>query len=103
MKPNPKSMFVKILETDSLTDIALLKSTLDAEGARYFLQGENMKFIRPIEPAILMVAKEDEKKAVELLRPLNLSFSWIVFEKKHRNLGNIQATTHRRDKETDHA
>jgi hypothetical protein len=71
--------FVKILETDSLTDIALIKSALDCEGVRYFVQGENMKFIRPVDPAVLMVAEEDVQRAVKLLRPLKLSYSGLIF------------------------
>jgi hypothetical protein len=71
--------FVKILETDSLTDIALIKSALDSEGVRYFVQGENMKFIRPVDPAVLMVAEEDVQRAVKLLRPLKLSYSGLIF------------------------
>jgi hypothetical protein len=79
MKSKPKSTFVKILETDSLTDVALIKSALDAAGVRYFIQGENMKFIRPVDPALLMVAQDDAKNAIELIRPLKLNYSRVVF------------------------
>ena len=69
--------FVKVLETDSLTDIALIKSVLDAEKIEYFIQGENMKFIRPVDPASLLVAENEVQKAIDLIKPLNLNFSWI--------------------------
>jgi hypothetical protein len=70
---------VKILDTDSLTDIALIKSALDAEHTRYFIQGENMKFIRPFDPALLMVAEEDVDRVKKLLGPLKLSYHWVGF------------------------
>lgn len=69
-----KPTFVKILETDSLTDIAQIKSVLEGRGVKYFIQGENMKTIRPVDPAILMVEKEDVKKARALLKPLKLRY-----------------------------
>ena len=77
MKPTSEATFIKVLETDSLADIAMIKSAFESEGVRYFLQGENMKFIRPVDPAILMVAEEDVKKAVELLKPLKLNYMWM--------------------------
>ena len=80
---NSEPTFVKVLETDSLTDIALIKSVLDAEGVSYFLQGENMKFIQPpYGSTVLMVAEKDIKKAVELLKPLKLSYVWMIFQSK---------------------
>ncbi len=66
--------FVKILETRSLTDIALIKSTLEGEGIRYFLNGEEMHHIRPLDPVLLMVAQNDAEKAIGLLSPLKLAF-----------------------------
>jgi len=66
--------FVKVLETDSLTDVALIKSVLDSAKVRYYLKGENMKFIRPVDPVLLMVAEADLTKAIELLKPLKLRF-----------------------------
>ncbi len=66
--------FVKVLETNSATDIALIKSVLDAESVRYFFKGENMSNIRPVDPAVLMVAEDDRETAVDLIRPLNLRY-----------------------------
>ena len=79
MISNPEPTFVKILETNSLTDIALIKSILDAEKIEYFIQGENMRFIQPFDPACLLVAESNVQKAIDLLKPLNLNFSWIKF------------------------
>ncbi len=81
MDSKSDSKFVKVLETDSLSDIALIKSTLDVEDVRYFLQGENMKFIRPVDHVLLMVEEEDVKKVIELLKPLKLNYMQLIFAK----------------------
>jgi hypothetical protein len=86
MPSKSESTFVNVLETDSLTDIALIKATLDAEGIRYFIQGENMKYIRPgDQSARLMVHQEDVQKAVDLLKPLNLRYIQNIFAKHSRS------------------
>jgi hypothetical protein len=86
MPSKSDSTFVMVLETDSLTDIALIKANLDAEGVRYFIQGENMKYIRPgDQSARLMVHQEDVQKAVDLLKPLNLRYVRHVFDKHSRS------------------
>ncbi len=82
MKPNHDSAFVKILETDSLSDIALIKGALDAEGIKYFIQGENARFLQPMGPAVLMVAREDVDKAIEVLRPMKLIYVWSTIDRK---------------------
>jgi hypothetical protein len=66
--------FVRLLGTNSATDIALIKSVLDAEGVRYFIQGENQSTIRPVDQAVLMVAEDDVTTALDLLRPLKLRY-----------------------------
>ena len=84
MKSKSESAFVKVLETDSLTDIAVMKGALDSEGVRYFLQGENMKFIRPLDRTILMVAEEDVNRVIDLLKPLKLNYALMTFcQTKH--------------------
>jgi hypothetical protein len=86
MPSKSESTFVMVLETDSLTDIALIKATLNAEGIRYFIQGENMKYIRPgDQSARLMVHQEDVQRAVELLKPLNLRYIQSIFGKHSRS------------------
>ncbi len=86
MKPKTESTFVKVLETDSLSDIAIIKSVLDAEGVHYFIQGENARFLQPMGPALLMVAEEDVKTAVELLKPLKLNYAWSTLGgKQHQD------------------
>jgi hypothetical protein len=70
--------FVRLLETNSKTDIALIRSVLESEGVQYYLQGENTITLRPVDPVVLMVADTDALKAVEVLKPLKLKFieSW---------------------------
>lgn len=86
MNSSTEPKFVKILETDSLTDIALIKSVLDAEGIRYFIQGENMKFIRSgDQSAQLMVHEEDVEMVVALLKPLNLNYVWLIWDKHQKS------------------
>jgi hypothetical protein len=74
MPSYPEPTFVRILETNSLTDIATIKSVLDAEGVRYFLNGENMQFLRPVDSVQLMVASENVEQAIELLKLLKLTY-----------------------------
>jgi hypothetical protein len=81
LKPRSESYFVKVLETDSLSDIALIKAVLDTKKIQYFIQGENMIFIRPVDPAVLMVEEGDMKKVLNLLKPLKLNFNRIIFDR----------------------
>jgi hypothetical protein len=85
MKKKPESKFVKILETDSLTDIAMIKSVLDGSGIRYYIQGENVRYLRPVDSAVLMVQDEDVKKAVALIKPLKLNYGAIYFDQNPRS------------------
>ena len=95
MTSDTKSTLVKVLETDSLTDIALIKSVLDAEGVRYNIQGENMNYIRPLDSAILKVAEKDVKKVVELLKPLKLNYNRLVFGLKKKIGCNFEIKIHK--------
>ncbi len=69
--------YVKILETHNAGDRVFLKSILDAEGITYFIQGE---FVAPYLfnalPMRLMVKKDQEKKVREILKDINLSYSY---------------------------
>jgi|GEM_PF-4591320 len=84
MNSKSDSKFVKVLETDSLTDIALIKSALDVEDVRYFLQGENMKFIRPVDHVLLMVVEDDVQRVIELLKPLKLNYMPMILDKQSK-------------------
>lgn len=72
--------FVKVLETDALTDIALIKGALDSAGVEYFFQGENMKFIDSFQgPARLMIGQKDVQKVIDLLKSLKLNYVRMTF------------------------
>jgi len=40
-----------------------------------------MKFIRPVDPVLLMVAEEDVERAIQLLKPLKLRYMQTMFGK----------------------
>ncbi len=82
MKKNSddESKFVKVLETSSLTDVALIKSALDAAKIRYYIQGDNMIMVRPLDAAALMVDERDVKKAVGLLKPFKFNYNLVVWD-----------------------
>ena len=84
MKSKSDSTYVKVLETDSLSDIALIRGILDAEGIRYFIQGENAKFLQPMGPARLMVAEEDLENATNALKPMKLNYVWSIYGSKQQ-------------------
>jgi hypothetical protein len=69
--------YVQILETHNAGDRVFLKSILDAEGITYFIQGE---FVAPYLfnalPMRLMVKKDQEKKVREILKDIDLSYSY---------------------------
>ncbi len=77
MKESADEGFVEVLETNSLTDIALIKATLEGEDIDYFLKGENMTVIRQLDPVQLMVGKGDIDRVMDLLKPLKLSYNRI--------------------------
>ncbi len=67
--------FVKLLYTYNLGDIVFIKSVLDEQDIVYFIQGENFTYVRGgIEPAVLMVKKQDVDAASELLKDMDITF-----------------------------
>ncbi len=74
---------VKLLETDSVTDVALIKSVLEAEGVPHLFQGENIKFIDPfLGPTVLLVPMEYVDTAKDLLGPLQLKYVRMILPPK---------------------
>jgi hypothetical protein len=58
-----------VFSTNNFSDVALIKSALDAEGIEYIFQGET----RPmIEPARLLVREDQADRALEIIADLNL-------------------------------
>ena len=73
---NPGTAFVELLTTFNTADIAFLKSLLDSEGIAYYFHGENFSRIDPmIQPARLMVRREELAQARELLADAGLAFT----------------------------
>ncbi len=66
---------VHILETDNLADVASIKLLLDSEGIEYALQGDIMKFVRPVDRVSLVVRKDDADRVRELLKTIKLNYS----------------------------
>ncbi len=80
LPPEPELEYVEyeeILATHSPGDRLLLKSILDAEDITYFIQGEYVAaYVYHAVPMRLMVRKDQVEKAVEILKDLDLSFTF---------------------------
>ncbi|MDD4857190.1 MAG: DUF2007 domain-containing protein [Candidatus Krumholzibacteria bacterium] len=77
--------FVNILRTFSPQDIMIIKSILDGSGIEYYVQGENGITVRPfVDPARVMVVKEQADDALELLKDLDLSF-YVYRPDRHKD------------------
>ena len=69
--------YVPVLETHNAGDRVFLKSILDAEGIAYFIQGEFVApYIFNALPMRLMVKKDQANKAKEILKDIELSYSY---------------------------
>ena len=66
-----------VLETHNAGDRVFLKSILDAEGIIYFIQGEHVaQYLFNALPMRLMVKKEQAPRAREILKDIELSYSY---------------------------
>jgi hypothetical protein len=69
---------VALLEIDNPIRLALVRSVLEAEGIECVVQGESphalggIEFVSRRKKAVLQIAKEDEKKARDLVEALEL-------------------------------
>jgi hypothetical protein len=85
LPPEPEPEFVdyeEVLATHNASDIAVVKSILDGEGIAYFFKGEQFVWMRPlIEPALLMVRKDQVKEVEALLKDLKLTYLAISLNK----------------------
>lgn len=69
--------YVPVLETHNAGDRAFLKSILDAEGITYYIQGEYVAhYLFNALPMRLMVKKDQAAKAREILKDVELSYSY---------------------------
>jgi len=67
--------YVQVLATHNAADISFIKSILDSEEVEYFLKGELFNQLEPpVQPATLMVRKDQVETANDLLRDLNVTF-----------------------------
>lgn len=74
--------FVSVVRTFNPQDIAIIRSILDDSGIEYYIQGENGIAVRPlVDPANVLVVKEQADDAAELLKDLDLSF--YLFKPEH--------------------
>lgn len=79
---DPDAKFVEVLRTRNSTDIVLIESILDSADLHYYIRGGLMRFIDPLDDAILMVLDEDAETAVELLKDAGLSYQRFIFGKQ---------------------
>ncbi len=71
--------FEPILETHNAGDRAFLKSILDAENISYYIQGEHVApYLYHALPMRLMVRKDHVAMAREILKDVELSYSYGI-------------------------
>ena len=69
--------YKEVLATNSPSDRALIRSILDAEGITYFFQGEYVSaYVYHAIPVRLMVREDQVQKAMDILKDLDLSFTF---------------------------
>ncbi len=69
--------YKEVLSTNSPSDRAIISSILDAEGITYFFQGEFVAaYVYNAIPVRLMIREDQVEKAVEVLKDLELSFTF---------------------------
>jgi hypothetical protein len=80
--------YVSILETHNAGDRVLIRSILDAEGIVYFIQNEYFAhYLYNALPMRVMVRKDHEGKAREILKDIKLTYSFS-FRKKSKDTKN---------------
>ena len=75
-QPEPEYIeYEEILSTFNPFDIAMIKSLLEGADIIYYFHGEQFSYVRPwVEPARLMVCREQADEAREFLKDLKLTF-----------------------------
>jgi len=74
-EPRKDIEFVSVVRTFIPTDIAIIESILADSGIEYYIQGKEAMTVYPlVDPASVMVVKEQAEEARELLKDLKLSF-----------------------------
>ncbi len=85
LPPEPKPEYVEyeeVLSTFNMGDLAIIKPTLDKENLTYYFKGDQLQIMRPtVEPARLMLRKDQVQKAIEILKDLKLNYVAFVLDK----------------------
>ena len=69
--------YVLVLETHNAGDRVFIKSIFDAEGIVYYIQGENVApYLFNALPMRVMVRKDQEEEAKNILKDIKLSYSY---------------------------
>lgn len=75
--------YEELLSTYNQGDIAIIKSVLDAENIIYYFKGENFNLLRPlVQPAILMVSKDQLERAKGILKNYKLEYRSIITDRE---------------------
>jgi hypothetical protein len=78
------SEYVQVLETHNAGDRVFIRSILDAEGIAYFIQGEYISpYLFNALPMRVMVRKDQAGKAREILKDIELSYSYKLRESSY--------------------
>ncbi|MCP4714348.1 MAG: DUF2007 domain-containing protein [Deltaproteobacteria bacterium] len=89
LPPEPEKApieWIEVLSTFNNGDISLLKSILDSENITYYFHGEHFNAVRPwVQPAILMVDRNEVDKVKDLIKDLRLSFRGIALNDTQRD------------------
>ncbi|MBT8350279.1 MAG: DUF2007 domain-containing protein [Deltaproteobacteria bacterium] len=77
--------YIPILETHKAGDRVFIKSILDAEGIVYFIQGEHVAhYLYNALPMRVMVRRDQEEKAREILKDIKLTYSFSFRKKSNK-------------------
>jgi len=69
--------FEPLLETQSVGDLAIIRSILDSEGITYYIQNEHVaQYLYHSVPMRILVYTEEADKARELLKDVKLSSAY---------------------------
>lgn len=69
--------YIPVLETHNAGDRVFIKSVLDAEGIVHFIQGEHVApYLFNAVPMRVMVKKDQAEEAMEILKDIELSYSY---------------------------
>ena len=75
-EPSETEEFEEVLTTFNARDIAIIKSLLDGESIDYYFRGEFFNYVEPlVQPARLMVRKDQISDAKDILKDLALEYS----------------------------